>query len=209
MPSPQDSADLTITGSRYLIAAGTSKYPNFDDADLSSVKDDIKSITASLTDESNGYKQVLPELGNDPTSNQLRESLSDWFASPERQPTDQVIFYYSGHGETHQGRHYLLTSDSTEKQLSSKAFPAEDLIRYILDSPIQQAMIILDTCYSGQGITDLSSLANSVANPQEWDKALPYGFIFIAAARKKEEAAEGAFANAFAKVVKNPIGQYL
>jgi hypothetical protein len=195
-------------GRRYLIAAGTSHYPDIEKGDLPAVPDDIQRIVDCLTHKKLGYTRVLPELAQDPTSNQLRAALGNWFTDEARSPADQVVFYYAGHGESHLNRHYLLTADSNLRQLSSKAFPAEDLARFLCDSLIQQALIILDTCYAEHGITQLSALATELGSLRLWNAQFPYGFIFVAAARKKQGATEGAFAKAFTDAVKNSTGQF-
>src|SRR4030095_9053792 len=103
----------------YLIAAGTAHCPFIEDGDLPKVKDAVKAIVDCLTSDVFGYRRVLPELGDNPTSTQLTTTLGEWFTDPARRATDKVIFYYAGHGETHQERHYLLTSDSRLKKISS------------------------------------------------------------------------------------------
>lgn len=209
MPLRQQSANDSLKNeTAYLIAAGTSHYSYIEDADLASVNDDINLIVDCLTSNALGYTRVLPELGTDPTSTGLKEALGAWFGEPRRTPADRVVVYYSGHGETHQDRHYLLTSDSRLNRLASTAFPAEELVRIILDSPVQQVMIILDTCYAGQGIIDLTSLAGKVTCSRAWQAEIPFGFVFISAARAKDEASQGAFANAFTEAIRNPKGQF-
>ena len=156
-----------------------------------------------------GYKRVLLELGEDPTSDQLRRGLSDWLREPDRRTSDVVVFYYSGHGvTTRQRKHYLMTSDSQETKLVATALPTEDLAEMLDGTPIQQFLVLLDTCYSGQGGSDFSRVAAEIAGSFRLNEGLTSGIYAIAAARPKDEAQQGAFAPAFVQAVENPTGPY-
>ena len=191
MPSPQDSADEPDRqGRRFLIAAGTARYKHLpDDAQLPSVSEDIRLIVDLFTKKL-GYERVLPELGKNPTSNALRLKLSTWLRHPDRRASDVIVFYYSGHGDVSR-KHYLLTSDSQETNLIGTALPTEALAEMLDGSPCQEVLVILDTCYSGQGIGDFSKVAAEVGLGLA--KGVRPGIYAIAAARPKGEAVQGAF----------------
>jgi hypothetical protein len=149
-------------GRRYLIAAGVSRYNRLRwSSDLPSVKDDLTRIVELFVGRF-GYRRELPELGEDPTSAQLRDSLSCWFTSPDRQADDILVVYYSGHGSSVEGRHYLLASDSKEENLEGTALPADYLALMLPQSRIRQVLVLLDTCYAGHGVEDFSSVAGAL-----------------------------------------------
>src|SRR5256885_1440085 len=82
----------------FLIAAGTARYHHLgESASLSSVKDDLTRIVGLFTEQL-AYQLVLPGLGDDPSSEYLREGLSEWLNSDAVTADDLLVIYYSGHG---------------------------------------------------------------------------------------------------------------
>ncbi len=201
---------------RFLIAAGTADYARLGaDFQLPSVKDDLALIVECFTGSALGYKRVLSEVSLNPTVNPaadmspaFRQTLRTWFTSTERTREDKVVFYYSGHGESDdsgEDKHYLLFNDSTE-DLVGTALAVEELVRFMLSgSPVQHMLMILDTCYAGKGILNASVIVGKLT--QGWDSAKDHGVFFVAAARAKEQAAEGVFARAFTEAVSNWDGK--
>src|ERR1035438_1657883 len=91
----------------YIIAAGVTTDPS-----LPKVQDDLRLVLQYFVREL-GDVRALPELIGEPTVEQFRTSLSNWFASDERRPEDQIVLYFSGHGELSKNlRHYLLLAGS-------------------------------------------------------------------------------------------------
>jgi WD40 repeat protein len=216
MPSPQASpANGHDTPPRFLIAAGTARYDHLpEERQLPSVAGDLRLIVDCFARL--GYQRVLAEVSENPTTTQFERAVCDWFTDPARTSRDQVVFYYSGHGET-RDRHYLWLADTQARLeprtgalvlVTGTAVASEDLIRpLILDSPIQQAIILLDTCHSGRGINELIQRVAALDEHVRWDDALPHGLSFVAASRSREFATEGAFARAFTSAVLNPISK--
>jgi WD40 repeat protein len=197
-----DRSSLSECG-RFLIAIGTAEYPALGgDASLPSVRDDLRLVARCFAEL--GYKRVLTEVSEDPAMQQLRSAISDWFHAPERSAADWVVFYYSGHAETDEdeSRHYLLLARSRLDQLDASALAAEDLVRLMLKgSPVQQMLIILDTCYAGRGIADAAVLVPRLE--RRWNAETDHGVYLVAASRSREEAAPGAFAAAFTEAIRN------
>jgi WD40 repeat protein len=209
VPSPQDSQpEQAPKERRYLIAAGTSHYKNLGaDCELPAVKDDIRRIVELFTARL-GYQRVLPELENDPTTEQLRSALSRWFVDRDREATDIVVLYFAGHGASGTAQHYLLASDSEEKNFVGTALPTRELASLLSQSPVRQFLILLDTCYSGEGIKEFSSVAAELLGVLAESDLMPTNVWAIAAARPREEASEGAFAEAVVEAIKRPGIRY-
>ncbi|MFF0162352.1 caspase family protein [Streptomyces sp. NPDC005263] len=190
---------------RYLVSAGTAHYDHLDQSEqLRSVEHDVASM-ASLFCENLGYRRILPELGESPSSGRLRELLSNWLASSERTSSDVLVFYYSGHGSTGlDRRHYLLARDSKPYNLVGTAVATEDLVRMFAGSPVRHALIILDTCYAGAGAEDLVAAMRSISGTRYAQESSGSGLWYIAATRPKEEAVQHAFAQALAQAVADP-----
>lgn len=63
---------------------------------------------------------------------------------------DQVLIYYSGHGETDlPGRLYLAAKNTDTKKLVSTSIPVETLRTMIENSDCRKIILILDCCFGG------------------------------------------------------------
>jgi hypothetical protein len=58
-----------------------------------------------------------------PTPDFFKRRLSSWFVSSDRHPEDQIVFYFSGHGEVGKyERHYLILADPVAERPSGTGF---------------------------------------------------------------------------------------
>ena len=195
--------EMSQVGHHYLLAAGTSKYRNFEDIDLPSVPADVEIVVDVFLRL--GFIRILEDESLNGTAQKFRSALNGWLHAPERTPKDRLVFYYSGHGEK-TARHYLLFSDSKEKQFVETALAVESIMEMVFESPVQHAWMILDTCYSGAGIADAAALSIRVSVPQEL--AAVHGYYFMAAARAREYAYETTqFASVLARALRNEEGK--
>ncbi len=208
MPSPPGSAEEAAqTSGRFLIAAGTADYSYLPDDPLPSVRGDLDRIVDLFT-RTLGYQYVLPELRENPTSGDLLERIGDWLGDEARQPSDVIVFYYSGHGAVKGRKHYLLTANSRMNNLVGTALPSEFLAGMLIETHIRQLLVILDTCYSGRGASDFSTVAAEALSSIGGAEWLASGIYAIAAAGPKQEARPGVFAEALAHVLEKPTGPY-
>src|SRR5262249_51884058 len=124
---------------------------------LARVEHDIRRVVDMFTSKQQGYERVLADrirLGA--TAQKIQNELSAWFADPGRKASDCVVIYIAGHGDQmgRFGHHYLLTSDSTERELNRKAIKTSALVELLFEGEgerPQHILLILDTCYAGQG----------------------------------------------------------
>jgi WD40 repeat protein len=188
-----------------LIAVGTARYDSLDPEDwLPSVPEDLEQVVGLFCGQL-GYRRALEEVSLNPASADLRAEVSGWLTSPDRSAEDVVVFYYSGHGLTHGGRHYLLTRDYREPNLVGTALASEDLVWMLgEDAAVQHLLVLLDTCYAGRGALDMGRVAAQVADLRVQATTARAGWWFLAAARPKDEAAQGAFAAALNEAVRHP-----
>ncbi|MFG2900578.1 hypothetical protein ACGFZH_26255 [Streptomyces zaomyceticus] len=87
-----------------------------------------------------------------------RDRLLDWAYRTDGTGA-AVVLYWTGHGVDGTGRHYLLCADSRPDRLAGTALAAEDLTRYVLESGAERVLLVIDTCWAGQGGTDAAAAA--------------------------------------------------
>jgi WD40 repeat protein len=186
--------------SRLFIAAGTAQYDHLaENMQRPALRDVVRNVTELFTAQL-GYAQALPEISHDPTSHELRKRLDAWLGSKDRDRSDWVVFYYTGHGElVGTDALYLLTKDFESGFHTSTAFPVAQLGDMLngrraggANRRVRRFLLILDTCHSGAGVFELSKKLSSL-----FFQGLTDGMFYVlAAAFPNEEAMSGALANA-------------
>ncbi len=192
---------MSVDGAdRYLIAAGTEDYPNLGEGfRLRSVPREVETITAALT--AAGYQVQLPELAHNPTKSDLEQKVGGWLTDQHRKATDVAVFYYSGHGDTVGSLQYLLTNDSAQDQYAFTAVRPDFFVEALGERPrARRLLLILDTCYSGQGAFNARDVASRLSKVQNLTGDYE-GIWVVTASRSREEADQGVFAEAVARAV--------
>lgn len=146
LPDPQRS---------YAVLIGTSTYRSPELADLPAVRNNLNGLAGVLTDPTLGGLPTercitLP----DPTDARTIYRTLHQYAI---RTTDTLLVYFAGHGRIAlRNELYLALSDTDPNELRVSALPF-DLIREVLaDSPAANRILILDCCFSGLAIPDLS-----------------------------------------------------
>lgn len=193
MPSPKGwLAVPTDASRRFLVAAGTEHYDGGDE--LPSVPEDLRKMAGFFGRL--GYCEQLPEVRLDPSSTALRRALSEWLNGSDRQASDTAVIYYSGHGDSQAGFFYLVTSDTKENRYADTALRADFVLEALGENPrVRRVLLILDTCYAGQGAFDAADVAARMSPWQNFGDG--EGVWVVAAAGPKQEAQERMFADAF------------
>jgi len=183
-------------GRRLLLASGTAHFDHLSpDATLCSVPAEVQRITDAFSVL--GYER-FPGLSLNPSISDLRENLPKWFQT--LMADDIAVFYYTSHGTHDDDRFYLFTRDSKDGILDTTSLPAEELARWIAkNSHAKQFLVILDACFSGHGASDFLTIASKFSNVVGAKGA----FFVIAAARPKQEAAQGVLASALSVALAN------
>jgi WD40 repeat protein len=202
LPEPEPSPKTDGPGPRrFLLATGVSHYPGLHNRDLPTVEQDLKQVVELFT-TTLGYQHV-PAPGPNPTAEELRFGLEDFARDPDRRGEDLVVVYYVGHGEIlDDGRHVLLLPDSTRTRTTD--INTAELARWLLTrTRVRRLLVILETCYSGQGADDLAVRAfkqlthASLGHADEQDQAV----VLLTATRPKQQAQPGVFAGALVRAV--------
>jgi hypothetical protein len=194
-------SDLVRQPQYYLIACGTKDYPNLGDYEsLDSVEADIERVVNVLSKF--GYQRVLTSnLDLNPSRDALIVAFAEWLQSEELDEADRVVFYYSGHGHSIEGdRHYLLLRDTRESVLAQTSVATDELVRPLINKGVNtsQILYIIDTCYAGQGVAEISNFASNVIDKHQGVYASNRKSVhLIAASRLKQPAKAGVFSELF------------
>ncbi|MFC9913607.1 caspase family protein [Streptomyces sp. NPDC059862] len=185
---------------RVALLGGTANYAHQDN--LEAVPRDIAvvgEVFARL-----GYQVGGPLL--DLTADSFKGALISWAEEADR--TDHAaVLYYTGHGDyDHKNQHYLLFTNSRTGKLTGTALATDDVIGIVTENGIRRLLLIIDTCFAGHGGADaVRDTAQRVHAQLNASRAADFNhvtdFSVIVAARACEEAADGAFAKAFAEAV--------
>ena len=185
-----DGADA---GRRFLIATAVTRYPKepaWDRPELAQAR----AAVIDLFTGTFGYEHVS-DLGLNPTKEQLTGELRGFCRAPERSADDLVVVYVAGHGEVLEDtgfEHVLLTSDTDPGDVHDALLTVELARKMLADTRVRRLMLLLDTCYSGQGGNDLLATALNRFT-HAWGKQTGSGFVVVTSAQPSEQADAGAF----------------
>ncbi len=186
----------------FLITVGISEYDRLDCADqLPSAAEDMRTMTELFCADL-GYNRVLQDIAPSPRAAVARERLAGWLGDRDRRENDRLVLYWSGHGETGpDGRHYLLGRDFDGQNFLGRALATEDIGRMMAGSAVRHVLLMIDTCYAGAGILDLTAVQRAVnaSRPEKAD--ISSGIYLVAASRPRGIAREGVFAQMFVDAV--------
>ncbi|GAA1011546.1 hypothetical protein Aple_012090 [Acrocarpospora pleiomorpha] len=185
-------------GRRFFLGFGTGRYLHLEEADqLHRVSSDLAAMRDRF--ESIGYQAVLPGLGEYASAAQVRQTLSHWSDDVGLNANDVVVVYFAGHGVAEPyDRHHLMCWDTRPDDLVATGLPTEDLVRVLCRraSGLRHLLVILDCCMAGAGNADsMMTALQSLA--RQHTAADSSGLWFLASARRKDEAMDGAFVTAF------------
>ncbi|WP_327282142.1 MULTISPECIES: caspase family protein [unclassified Streptomyces] len=167
---------------------------------LASVPSDIREVSALFG--SFGYVPVLVGLGEYDGAEQLRQKLRHWSADTALTGEDVVVVYFAGHGAVEErDRHYLLCWDSQDANLAATALATEDLVRTLCKGGLRHLLLILDTCSAGAGSADASAVALQTIVYRGAAADTSAGLWFLASARRKDVADDGAFVAALGTAI--------
>lgn len=184
---------------RLVVVGGTSAYDHQEH--LPGVSGDLDTVSEVF--RTLGYTEA--HRFHDAGTDSFRRGLSNW-AAAEARMDDALVLYYTGHGDRDHHRHYVLCRDSDPTRLGGTALATEDLVRIVTESGVERLLLIVDTCYAGQGGVDAArsvadELGAALTSTRAADEGRLTAFSVIAAARTGEAAEDGAFARALRSAV--------
>ncbi len=163
--------------SRRALIVGLDHYHNF--PQLNGCGKDGRKLAKLIASHEDGSANYECRLLTHPPSvtvsrAQLRLRLEELF----RSHFDDVLFFFSGHGQLRRAGGFLVTSDG---DLDDPGFSMDELIALANTSGARSILIILDCCYSGNLANPISLTANLAV--------LRQGLTILGASRSRESAA--------------------
>ncbi|MEH0415984.1 caspase family protein [Streptomyces sp. B21-083] len=178
---------------RYLIATAVARYLKCADWDRPELVEAREQVIELFTQQL-GYDHYTA-LGLDPTRLQLTDQLRAFCTSQERREDDLVVLYLSGHGEVLEDghEHVLLMADTDPSDVSYTSLPTVNLVRALRGTKVRRLLLMLDTCYSGQGGNELAAAALERLGAQ-WGPGTPSpGLVVVSSAQPHQQAKAGLF----------------
>jgi hypothetical protein len=122
--------------------------------------------------------------------------------SPDRRAEDHLVVYVAAHGEIldDTGQHVLLISDVDPDDLDNALLTTELARKMLRGTSVSRLLLLLDTCYSGQGGNQLAATA-LIGMSRDWAQISRSGFVVVTSAQPFEQADTGAFPQLLAEAV--------
>jgi Caspase domain len=176
---------------RFFIATGVTRdLPRSRDRLIASVDRMVHVFTQTF-----GYQRVT-SLRIDPTAEEIRSQLHDFCQLCNSE--DIVVYYHTGHAETGKNGHRLRTGG--EGNLYVTSLPTSELAELMLEAtPLRNVLIILDTCFAGQGGAE-----TLMSGMQVVGRVAGKTLAVVTAAHPTEEVRAGDFAELFERAVDHP-----
>ena len=179
----------------HLLAFGTRDY--LDGSRLAYVPSELETLVRIFTGF--GYCEQLPDLRLNPERRTLLPALGKWLRDDARSEDDVVVIYYTGHGFKDGTVHYLAAAD-TEPGAIETAIESDVFVRILSATPrIGALLLIFDVCFAGRGALDAAEFASRTL--RDYDSSSFKSMWVLAAAGPREEAAQGAFVDAFGAAI--------
>ena len=142
-----------------------------------------------------GYERATA-LNLNPSREQMRQELRAF--AKECHHNDFVVLYHTGHANMVAAKHRLWMGN-TAIPVTDTLVTSELAELMLAETPVSNLLIILDTCFAGQGGTKVSLAALKAAGDFSGKT-----FLAITAAHPKEQVRAGDFARLFERSVDHP-----
>lgn len=147
-----ESAEAPVTerwklyGSSHALVIGIDNYANGWPRLSNAIKD------ARLVAEALEEKGFEVELLIDPTSEQLRPRLRQFFAIKGADPDARLFIWFAGHGHTFRGEGYLVPADAPPPEsplFLLKALHMGDVASMVRIAASKHVLAVFDSCFAG------------------------------------------------------------
>ncbi|MFS8202464.1 NACHT domain-containing protein [Streptomyces sp. CWNU-52B] len=150
-----------------------------------------------------GVRSTGGDQGAEPSA--AREQIRELVRRLGQQAADRKILYWTGHGEVSaSGAFHLACEDSYQEGVFDprRAVSAEELVSWLAEDPTD-TLLILDACFSGEAVRDVSHHIKDARLRAGLDDA-EAGFAVVATAGSRQEALEGHWVDCLEQVLSTP-----
>lgn len=135
---------------RHLIAVGITKGLDQTESHLA-IEDSVQRMTRVLTEDF-GFERVT-ELDIDPPMADIMKQIR--YFCENCGPDDVVVLYYTGHADIDEGDTALRLWTGSTEESDALTLETRQFARLMLNrTRLRNALMILDTCFSGQGAAE-------------------------------------------------------
>jgi hypothetical protein len=160
-----------------------------------------KKLSKSL--KNGGYRIDFPEVLNGSEKKDIIPSVDRWFRKADED--EGLFFFWTGHGKSEVEGHYLITKESPGKGLNGEvAFAALTLGTMVANSPADKILVVLDTCYSGAGASDVANRLATMLATRVPKAGRSRAVAIIASAHPLKKSQEGRLCEELTKVLTDP-----
>ena len=158
------------------------------DEKLKGLKRDASRVYMSLTDPEIGgcsSNSPSPLIGCQTQSDfnkELSSILKDWKIS------DQLIFYFSGHGCIRRNQYCLRLAETTNNVGIEDFIIFDNFINTLNSFDVQKAILIIDACHSGAAISGVKDLGDEFYAAIQSN--IPKGIVILASSRSTQKSHE-------------------
>ncbi|MFD9767308.1 hypothetical protein [[Kitasatospora] papulosa] len=193
-------------GERWFLLAGEGEYDEDTGlARLEHVPDELRSMRRALQDL--GMREIARPGGTagERGLHEVCGDLDSWLeavSSGEQERPSSLFLYCTGHGVRKNDATWGLALPNSTRRRKEVLKPADIIGCLYGDGLFEQAVIVLDACYSEPGAGDAMATLQSQAAVGR----VEYEAWVIATARRAQQARQMAFARAFAKTLSRSDG---
>jgi len=138
---------------RYAILIGVSEYQEY--GQMPCAANDVRGMAALLTSPEHGLFSE-PIIFDRHEDSVIKKTITRVFKQARSE--DQILLYYSGHGEIDRaGKLHLITANTEKDIVEASAIPARFIREQVGVSHCERVMVILDCCFSGAFIDAFKS----------------------------------------------------
>jgi WD40 repeat protein len=169
---------------RHVLCIATSDYdsPAYQPLNVGSEVSVVRDWLLGPDGQWSGFAEV--QLPLNPSLYEVQQALRDEDGGSRFRDGDAVFVYVTGHGFPGEGGHRLALAN-TQPDESGTAFRTVELLSALKDGGVEHAVVIIDTCHSGQTLTDLGYYSD-----------LPPSWLVLFTSGKDATAGVGVFARA-------------
>ncbi|QPK63701.1 caspase family protein [Methylomonas sp. LL1] len=176
----------------HVLTVGIDKYSD-SKLNLAYSVADAKAIESTLNANSKVvFRDVVMHdlLDQNATKSSITDKLTEIAADSQN---DVLVVYLAGHGIAMKGEWYFLPHETrlpiSEQYISNVGVSAKQIQALLAKIPVQKVLVMIDSCYSGAGLSALQNLQNT---QRHFSRALSktVGVVVLTATRQDQEAME-------------------